>query len=37
VREKGSHWGMAFRRGLFEIAPDDFATIEAALRGAADG
>jgi hypothetical protein len=36
VRDKGSHWGMAFRRGLFTIAPEDFAVIEAALHGAAD-
>jgi hypothetical protein len=37
VRDKGSHWGMAFRRGLFAIAPEDFAAIEAALRGPAGG
>ena len=32
VRDKGSHWGMAFRRGLFAVTPEDFAVIEAALR-----
>lgn len=31
------HWGMAFRRGLFAVGPEDFAVIEAALREAADG
>ena len=30
------HWGMAFRRGLFAVTPEDFATIEAALKAAAD-
>ena len=28
-----AHWGMAFRQGLFAVAPDDFAVIEAALTG----
>ena len=28
VRAKGSHWGMAFRRGLFAAPPEDFARIE---------
>jgi hypothetical protein len=37
VRDKGSHWGMAFRRGLFAVPPEDFATIEAAMREAAGG
>jgi hypothetical protein len=37
VRDKGSHWGMAFRRGLFTVPPEDFATIEAAMREAAGG
>lgn len=32
VRDKGSRWGMAFRRGLFAVGEDDFAIIEAALR-----
>jgi EVE domain len=32
TRGKGSHWGMAFRRGLFAVSPEDFAVIEAALR-----
>ena len=32
VRDKGSHWGMAFRRGLFAVSEADFAVIEAALR-----
>ena len=36
LRDKGSHWGMAFRRGLFAIGPDDLAVIEAALREARD-
>ena len=26
------NWGMAFRRSLFEITPEDFAKIEAAMR-----
>ncbi len=26
-----SHWGMAFRRSLFEIGAQDFATIAAAM------
>ena len=34
VRDKGSHWGMAFRRGLFAVTDGDFAVIEAALRDA---
>jgi EVE domain len=25
-------WGMAFRRGLFRVPPEDFAVVEAALR-----
>lgn len=37
ARGRGSHWGMAFRRGLFAVGEEDFAVIEAALRGAADG
>ena len=37
VRDKGSHWGMAFRRGLFAVAEDDFAAIAAALRAAPHG
>jgi hypothetical protein len=37
LRDKGRHWGMAFRRGLFTVAPEDFATIEVALREAGDG
>jgi hypothetical protein len=32
TRGKGSHWGMAFRRGLFAVSPEDFAVIEDALR-----
>jgi len=32
LRDTGSHWGMAFRRGLFTVGEQDFATIEAALR-----
>jgi hypothetical protein len=32
VRDKGSHWGMAFRRGRFAVSEEDFALIEAALR-----
>jgi hypothetical protein len=32
VRDKGSHWGMAFRRGLFTVTAEDFAVIEAAMR-----
>lgn len=31
------HWGMAFRRGLFAVSPEDFAVIETALREATDG
>ena len=31
VRDKGSHWGMAFRRGLFAVTTEDFALIETAL------
>jgi EVE domain len=31
------HWGMAFRRGLFAVSPEDFAVIEAALLAARDG
>jgi EVE domain-containing protein len=27
------HWGMAFRRSLFETGPEDFEIIENALRG----
>lgn len=34
LRAKGSHWGMAFRRGPFAIGPGDLAVIEAALREA---
>ncbi|MGI9155331.1 MAG: EVE domain-containing protein [Marmoricola sp.] len=29
------HWGMPFRRGLFEIPADDFAVIVEAMRAAA--
>jgi hypothetical protein len=36
VRDKGSHWGMAFRQGLFAVTPDDFAVIETALSEAGD-
>lgn len=32
VRDTGSHWGMAFRRGLFAVGDADFAVIAAALR-----
>jgi hypothetical protein len=32
TRGKGSHWGMAFRRGLFAVSLEDFAVIEDALR-----
>ncbi len=32
LRDKGSHWGMAFRRGLFAVGDEDFAVIERALR-----
>jgi hypothetical protein len=32
TRDKGSHWGMAFRRGLFAVSDADFAVIDAALR-----
>jgi EVE domain len=32
TRERGTHWGMAFRRGLFAVSEADFAVIEAALR-----
>jgi hypothetical protein len=32
TRGKGSHWGMAFRRGLFAVSPEDFGVIEGALR-----
>jgi hypothetical protein len=32
TRDKGSHWGMAFRRGLFAVDAADFARIEDALR-----
>jgi hypothetical protein len=32
VRDKGSHWGMAFRRGLFTVTAEDFVVIEAAMR-----
>ena len=37
LRDRGSHWGMAFRRGLFAVPEDDFDTIAAALREARDG
>jgi hypothetical protein len=37
TRGKGSHWGMAFRRGLFAVPPEDFALIETAMREAGDG
>ncbi|MFO1144176.1 MAG: EVE domain-containing protein [Amaricoccus sp.] len=32
LRDKGSHWGMAFRRGLFAVSEEDFAVVERALR-----
>ena len=32
LRDRGSHWGMAFRRGLFAVGKEDFAVIERALR-----
>lgn len=32
LRERGSHWGMAFRRGLCAIGEEDFAVIGRALR-----
>jgi len=32
LRDRGSHWGMAFRRGLFAVDEADFAVIEAAMR-----
>ena len=32
TRDRGSHWGMAFRRGLFTVSDADFAVIEATLR-----
>jgi hypothetical protein len=37
ARDKGSHWGMAFRRGLFAVTAEDFAVIEAAMREARHG
>ena len=32
LRDRGNHWGMAFRRGLFTVGEDDFALITQALR-----
>jgi EVE domain len=32
TRGRGSHWGMAFRRGLVTVGAEDLAVIEAALR-----
>lgn len=32
TRDRGSHWGIAFRRGLLAVNEDDFALIETALR-----
>ena len=32
TRERGSHWGMAFRRGSFEIPHEDFALIARAMK-----
>ena len=32
TRDKGAHWGMAFRRGSFEISLEDFVLIAAAMK-----
>jgi hypothetical protein len=32
TRGRGSHWGMVFRRGSFEISRDDFVLIAEAMR-----
>ena len=32
TRDRGSHWGVAFRRGSFEISREDFALIAEAMK-----